>query len=116
MKTKSLLAALMMLSGGLMAGCATTRADAKVERGETVGEFLDDASVTTQVNALIVADKDARFLKIDVTTTQGDVVLQGFVNNKDTQDRLVTQIQGVRGVKSVRSLLRIEEKQSQLVP
>ena len=114
MKTTSLFAAAMILCSGMTMGCATARTE--VQRGETAGELVDDASVTTKVNALIVADKEARFFKIDVTTTQGDVVLQGFVKDKATQSRLITQIEAVRGVKSVKSLLRIEEKQSSLFP
>ena len=78
--------------------------------GETIGEFVDDASITTQVNAAIVKDPDAQYFKIDVTTTQGDVVLQGYVNNKATEERFVAKIREIRGVKSVKSLLTVEEK------
>ena len=52
--------------------------------GETAGEYIDDSTITTQVNVVIVKDPDAHYLKIDVTTTQGDVVLTGFVNSKAT--------------------------------
>jgi osmotically-inducible protein OsmY len=52
--------------------------------GGTIGEYIDDSTITTEVNAKIVKDPDAHYLKIDVTTTQGDVVLQGFVNNRQT--------------------------------
>jgi osmotically-inducible protein OsmY len=45
-----------------------------------------------------------------VTTTEGDVALQGFVNSKETEDRLVTKTREILGVKSVKSLLRVEEK------
>ena len=78
--------------------------------GETPGEYIDDSTMTTQVKALIVKDPDAHYLKIDVTTTQGDVVLQGFVNSKETEERLVAKIRKITGVKSVKSLLRIEKK------
>ena len=78
--------------------------------GETVGEYIDDSSITTQVNAAIVKDPDAHYFKIDVTTTQGGVVLTGFVNSKETEERLVTKIKEIRGVKSVKSLLKVEEK------
>lgn len=77
--------------------------------GETIGEYIDDATITTEANAIIVKDPDAHYLKIDVTTTQGDVVLQGFVNNRDTEARLAAKIGEIRGVKSVKSLLKIEE-------
>jgi len=49
-------------------------------------------------------------LKIDVTTTQGDVVVTGFVNSRETEERLVAKIREIRGVKSVNSLLKMEER------
>jgi osmotically-inducible protein OsmY len=45
-----------------------------------------------------------------VTTTQGDVVLQGFVNSRETEERLVAKIRQIKGVKSVKSLLKMEER------
>jgi len=79
-------------------------------KGDTAGEYIDDSMITTKVNAEIVKDPDAHYFKIDVTTTQGDVVLQGFVNNRATEERLIAKTRGIRGVKSVKSLLKIEEK------
>jgi hyperosmotically inducible periplasmic protein len=78
--------------------------------GETIGEYIDDSTITTQVNAAIVKDPDAHYLKIDVSTTQGDVVLTGFVNSRETEERLVTKIREIRGVKAVKSLLKVEGK------
>ncbi len=78
--------------------------------GETAGEYIDDSTITAKVEATIVKDPDAHYFKIDVTTTQGDVVLQGFVNSKDTEERLMTRIREIRGVRTVKSLLRVEEK------
>jgi len=78
--------------------------------GETAGEYIDDSTITAKVTAIVVKDPDAHFFKIDVTTIQGDVVLQGFVNSRETEERLVVKIREIRGVKSVKSLLRVEEK------
>ncbi len=78
--------------------------------GETAGEYIDDSTMTTKVNAIIVKDPDAHYLKIDVTTTQGEVVLQGFINSRETEDRLVAKVKEIRGVKSVKSFLKVEEK------
>jgi len=103
MKKLIFMAVLMMLGLVLFSGCATMK-------GETTGEYIDDSAITTKVNADIISDPDAHYFKIDVTTTQGDVVLQGFVNSRATESRLVAKIKGIRGVKSVKSLLRIEEK------
>ena len=101
---KVILFSVLIFSGlTMVSGCSSMR-------GETAGEYIDDSTTTTQVNGIIVKDADAKYLKIDVTTTKGDVVLQGFVNSRETEERLVAKIEKIRGVKSVKSLLRIEEK------
>ena len=98
MKRIILLTVFMVFGLALFSGCAAVK-------GETTGEYIDDSTITTKVNADIVKDPDAHYFKIDVTTTQGHVVLQGFVNNRDTEARLVAKIREIRGVKSVKSLL-----------
>ncbi len=103
MKSVIPLAVLMVFSSVLLSGCASIT-------GETAGQYVDDSTITTEVNALIVKDPDAHYLKIDVSTTQGDVVLTGFVNSRETEARLVSKITELRGVKSVKSLLKVEEK------
>jgi osmotically-inducible protein OsmY len=45
-----------------------------------------------------------------VTVTQGDVVLTVFVNSRGTEDRIVENIRAIKGVKSVKSLLKLEVK------
>jgi osmotically-inducible protein OsmY len=78
--------------------------------GETVGEYVDDSTIHTQVTAIVVKDPDAHYFKIDVTVTQGDVVLTGFVNSVDTEDRLIEKIKEIKGVKSVKNLLKVQDK------
>jgi len=63
-----------------------------------------------KVTAIIVGDPDAHYFKIDVTVTQGDVVLQSFVNSRETEQRLLAKIREIGGVKSVQSLLKMEER------
>jgi hyperosmotically inducible periplasmic protein len=98
-----LLSVLMLFGLAMVSGCS-------LMRGETAGEYIDDSTTTSQVNGIIVKDPDAKYLKIDVTTTKGDVVLQGFVNSRVTEERIVEKIKMIRGVKSINSLLKIEEK------
>ncbi len=102
---KSIIFSVVMAALGLtlFSGCASVT-------GETAGQYIDDSTITTEANGLIVKDPDAHYLKIDVTTHQGDVVLTGFVNSRQTEERLVEKIRGLKGVKSVRSLLKVEEK------
>ena len=103
MKKVIFMAVLMVFGLALFSGCASMT-------GRTAGEHIDDATITTEVNSVIVKDDDAKYLKIDVTTTQGNVVLQGFVNSKATEERLTTKIRQIKGVKSVKSNLKVEEK------
>jgi len=77
---------------------------------DTAGEYIDDSVITTKVNAVIVKDPDAHYFKIDVTTTKGDVVLQGYIHDRTAEDRIVAKIREIKGVKSVKSLLKIEKK------
>ncbi len=103
-KTVFLLTILMAFCAvAILAGCASLT-------GETLGENIDDNSITAEANAVIVKDPQAHYLKIDVETTQGNVVLTGFVNSTETGERLVKKIKEIRGVKSVKNLLRFEEK------
>jgi osmotically-inducible protein OsmY len=94
---------LLILGLGLFAGCAHMT-------GETAGEKIDDERIITDANAVIIKDPDAHYFKIEVSSHQGDVVLTGFVNNHETESRLANKIRDIRGVKSVKSLLKIEQK------
>jgi len=94
---------LLLLGLTLFSGCASLT-------GETAGENIDDNTITAEANAIIIKDPQAHYLKIDVETSVGNVVLTGFVNSRETEERLVGKIRAIRGVKSVKSLLRIEEK------
>jgi osmotically-inducible protein OsmY len=78
--------------------------------GETAGEYVDDSTMHTKITEIVVKDPDAHYFKIDVNVTQGDVVLTGFVNSRETEERLIGKIRELRGVKSVKSLLRVEER------
>ena len=103
MKWIVLIVVLMSLGPTLFSGCAKMK-------GESAGEYIDDSVITTKVNSIIVKDPSAEYFKIDVTTIQGDVVLQGFVPNREIEDNLVKKIKEVRGVKSIKSLMKIEDK------
>jgi osmotically-inducible protein OsmY len=92
-----------MFGLALFSGCASVT-------GETAGENIDDSTIHTKAMAIVVKDPDAHYFKIDVSVTKGDVVLTGFVNSRETEDRLADKIRQIKGVKSVKSLLKIEAK------
>ena len=98
-----LMTVLLVFGLALFSGCATMT-------GRTAGEQIDDAAITTEVNSIIVKDADAKYLKIDVSSTDGNVVLQGFIHDRKAEDRIVEKTRQIKGVKSVKSLLKVEEK------
>jgi osmotically-inducible protein OsmY len=103
MKKIILMTVLLVFGLALFSGCASMT-------GETAGENIDDTTMHSKVSAIVVKDPDAHYFKVDVTVTQGDVVLTGFVNSRETEERLVAKIREIKGVKSVKSLLKMEER------
>jgi hyperosmotically inducible protein len=103
MKNIILLTVLVVFGLTLFSGCSSLT-------GRTAGEYIDDASITTEANAIIVKDPDAQYWKIDVSSTAGNVVLEGFVHSKQAEERLVAKIGQIKGVKSVKSNLKMEKK------
>ena len=103
MKKIIFMTVLMVFGLALFSGCASMT-------GRTAGEHIDDATITTEVNAIIVKDPDAKYLKIDVSSLEGNVVLQGFIHDRTAEERIVAKIRQINGVKSVKSNLKVEEK------
>jgi osmotically-inducible protein OsmY len=103
MKKVILLTVLVVFGLALFSGCASLK-------GETTGEYMDDTTMHSKVNSIVLNDPDAHYFKIDVSVTQGDVVLTGFVNSRETEERIVAKIREIRGVKSVKSHLKMEKK------
>ncbi len=78
--------------------------------GSRAYEYVDDATITEKVVGIITEDPDAQLLKIDVDTTGGNVVLTGYVNSIETKKRIISRIKMLKGVKSVRSLMKVKER------
>jgi osmotically-inducible protein OsmY len=73
----------------------------KPAMGETMGEHIDDASITSQVKYTLLTHKSTSALKTKVTTTDGVVVITGEAAN-DAEKTLVGKLaESIRGVKSV---------------
>jgi osmotically-inducible protein OsmY len=76
--------------------------------GETMGEKIDDASITTQVKYALVSHKSTSALKTKVTTNDGVIVITGEASS-DAEKSLVTKLaQDVRGVKSVDNKMTVK--------
>ena len=68
MKNVVFLTVLVIFGLALFSGCSSITC-------RTAGEYIDDASITTQANAVIIKEPDPGYWKIDVPSTQGNVVL-----------------------------------------
>jgi osmotically-inducible protein OsmY len=76
--------------------------------GPTIGEKIDDASITSQVKYALLSHKGTSAVKTKVTTNDAAVVITGEAKNA-AEITLVTKLaQGVRGVKSVRNDMTVK--------
>lgn len=68
---------------------------------DTVGETVDDASITSQVKYSLLTHRATSALKTHVTTEDGVVHIRGEADN-DSEKSLVTKLaENIRGVRSV---------------
>jgi osmotically-inducible protein OsmY len=70
---------------------------------ESVGEYVDDATITAKVKAAVLEDPSLKSAEINVETSKGRVQLSGFVNSRADINRAVKVATGVKGVKSVKN-------------
>ncbi len=93
-------AATLALAGLLAftaAGCAVTREQS------TVGEFVDDATITTRVKAKFAEDPTVSAMSIGVETLKGTVQLSGFAKSTTEKNRAAEIARATAGVKGVKN-------------
>jgi osmotically-inducible protein OsmY len=95
----SALVAAAALTG--LIGCATPSQ-------ESAGQYVDDSVITTRVQAAIFDDPSLKSSDINVATSKGRVQLSGFVNTRANMSQAVALAQGVTGVTSVKSDMRLK--------
>jgi len=69
---------------------------------------IDDATITTKVNAALAADKDLSAVKIDVDTKDGVVTLTGPAPTPEAASRATKLAKDVKGVTSVNNQLTVK--------
>lgn len=82
-------------------GCAVGR------KQETVGEFVDDASITTSVKAKFATDPTVSALAIKVETLRGEVQLSGFAKSNTEKQQAESLTRGTKGVRSVKNNITV---------
>ena len=76
--------------------------------GKSVGETVDDATITTRVKTSLLNDPDVAGLKIDVDTFKGVVTLSGAVKTAAERDKAIGLARKIGGVTDVKSTLQIQ--------
>jgi len=83
-----------------LAGCAAQR--------QAMGEYFDDAGVTTRVKKAIYDDPSLKVTQISVTTNDGVVHLTGEVESRGKAARAAQVARKVEGVKAVKNDLKVK--------
>jgi osmotically-inducible protein OsmY len=76
--------------------------------GKTVGETIDDATITTRVKTSLLNDPDVGGMRIDVDTFKGVVTLSGRVKSKEEEQKAIGLARKIGGVHDVKSSLQIQ--------
>ena len=104
-RTMMAVAGLVRERGGALWPAATAIAMASLwysaTPGPTVGDKIDDASITAQVKSTLLSHSSTSALHTSVSTTDGVVTLGGIAKNdaeKSLVTKLVTDINGVTSV------------------
>lgn len=106
MKTLILAAALAVAGVMSMAGCAVTSGQS------SVGEYVDDAAITTRVKARLAEDPQVSAARVNVETLKGEVQLSGFAANDTEKSRASEIARSVPHVNGVRNNIIIRAPES----
>ncbi|SIT41234.1 Phospholipid binding protein [Paraburkholderia ribeironis] len=74
---------------------------------ESIGQHIDDSTITTKAKADLLAAKNVKSTHIHVKTQHGVVWLTGTVPSADDKAAAEQVVQGVDGVSSVKNHLKI---------
>ena len=74
----------------------------------TIGEKVDDASITAQVKMSLLSHRSTSVLNTTVKTKRGVVTLSGIAKNAAEKDLVGKLATDITGVKSVRNLMTIQ--------
>jgi osmotically-inducible protein OsmY len=76
--------------------------------GKSVGDAIDDATITTRVKTSLLNDPDVGGLRIDVDTFKGVVTLSGRVKTKEEEAKAIALARKIGGVTDVKSTLQVQ--------
>ena len=97
MKNTAVTLALSGLLAFTAVGCAVTRDQS------TVGEYVDDTTVTTRVKAKLAENQTVSAMSISVETLKGTVQLSGFAKSAAERNMAGDLARNTSGVKAVKN-------------
>jgi hyperosmotically inducible protein len=90
----------------------------QIEADRTLGQIIDDATITTRIKTALLADNEVNGLRINVDTLDGNVVLTGAAES-DAQihhaGELAAHVEGVQSVDNRISLWKAEDSGPRIV-
>ena len=76
--------------------------------GETMGQNIDDTTITTSVKTKLAAEKGITLTRVQVDTNRGVVQLTGVVDSAADRSKAEQVARSVGGVKSVVNNLQVK--------
>jgi len=76
--------------------------------GETLGEIIDDASISAQVRMALLTHRSTSAFRTIVATTDGVVMVGGVAKNTAEIDLVTKLVKDIHGVKSVINSMSVE--------
>lgn len=94
----------VQLALAVIVGVATLTACDMLSGREGPGQYATDTSISARVKMAFTQDPEiaAKPFQINVETLQGVVLLSGFVDSKELEQRAINVASKVEGVKSVK--------------
>ena len=78
-----------------------------IHERQAVGKVIDDSVLTAKVKAALLRERGIKSADVNVESSQGRVLLSGFVDSEDQKRRAVRVASRVDGVKEVRDGLNV---------
>ena len=98
--------------GSIDAGCSNigdhgVQEQLGSEEKRTAGTYVDDSAITAKIKSKMVGDSVVKAHQINVDTFQGNVQLNGFVDNQSQKQRAEEIARNTAGVLSVQNNLQL---------
>ncbi|MFT7721428.1 MAG: BON domain-containing protein [Roseateles sp.] len=97
----------LALAAALVATLAGTSGCAVARKQETVGAYIDDATLTARVKSKFAADPKVSAMAISVETMKGTVQLSGFAKSNEEKAMAGKLARETSGVVAVRNDISI---------